>query len=122
MEELNLEIDLGELEEIEKGFGAYGFDFPVAYFGVEVCFNKMARQLCGDAIKWFVSSEYIIGLPAGKNEKNAYRVQKNGFHKNVYTARFPTVLRTEKKVKPGYYKLYKYKDGFAFKRYEPMEM
>jgi len=34
---------------------------------------------------------------------------------------FPKSLIDDRKVKPGCYKIYKYKDGFAFKPYEPIK-
>lgn len=117
MEELLL--DIGELEEIKKITSFQKWDFPVVYFGnSHVYFNKISdRFLAGNAVRWFASSEYIVGLPAKDNSNNAFTLRKNKTTGVTYTA-FPSVLRKEKKLQDGHYKLLKYKDGFAFKRYE----
>ena len=41
---------------------------------------------------------------------------------NAISACFPAYLAKIKKVKSGIYKVYKYKDGIAFKRYEPFDL
>lgn len=125
MEELLLDFNDGELELIEKGTIAEKFNFPVIYFGKDTCyFNSSARvQLSIPCrIKWFVSTEYVLALPATENDKNAYKMHlahTKGYGGTVGT--FPHKLANEKKLKSGYYKLLKYKDGFAFKRYEPID-
>lgn len=122
MEELNLDFSLGELEAIEKNISL--FTYPVVHFGALVTFNARAGKagIIGEAIKWFVTPEYVIGLKAKKCSENAYAVRKNAANFNCSSAAFPVKLKEEKKLQSGYYKLLKYKDGFAFKRYEPIEM
>lgn len=122
MEELNLDFSLGELEEIEKNVSY--FSYPVVHFGRLVTFNARAGKagIVGEAIKWFVTPEYVVGLKAKKHSANAYAVRKNDGSLNCLNSTFPAQLKEEKKLIPGYYKLLKCKDGFAFKRYEPIEM
>lgn len=119
MEELRIDFELDELEEIEKLFGSK-FGYPVVHIGNIAVFNSKAERagIIGDAIKWFITPEYVIGVPAKKNSENAFSVYKTNFH--CASVKFPSILRDEKKVATGYYKLFKYKNGFAFKRYEPM--
>ena len=115
-----LDIDLAGLEEI--GRATQGFHFPVATVGGEtIYFNIHSAPLLGDAIRWLSTPEYIIGLPAPRGTKNAFNVNITKHTKNgteSFLARFPDVMKYEKKVQAGYYKLYRYKNGFAFKRYE----
>lgn len=121
MEELSLEFSLDELEEIQKLANFSHFDFPAIYFSSIVFFNKASKPFVKEieAIKWFVTSEYVIFLPAKKGERNSFLITTN---EKYYYARFPSMLRDEKKLKCGVYKLLKYKNGFAFKRYEPIEV
>ena len=126
MEELSLEFSLDELEEIQKLASFSHFDFPAIYFSSIVFFNKASKPFVKEieAIKWFVTSEYVIFLPAKRGERNSFLITTCGRNsgEKYYIARFPSVLRDEKKLKCGVYKLMKYKNGFAFKRYEPIEV
>ena len=125
MEEL-FDIDLGDLEEIIKQKLAQ-YDYPVIHFSTSgVLFNKPCNAFLQgiETIKWFVSSEYIVALPANAGERNAYSLHQTGSKKHgnrSSAASFPAQLRNEKKLHMGYYRLYKYKNGFAFKRYEPID-
>lgn len=122
MEELN--INLGELEEIAKAFRSSKYDFPTISIGTRaIYFNNYCSPLMEgkDAVKWFASTDYIIGIPAKQLENNAFAIREERYKNvRVYLAHFPARLKKEKKIQPGCYKLYKYKDGFAFKRYEPL--
>lgn len=115
-----LDIDLEDLEEIAKA--TQGFLFPVATVGEKtIYFNIHSAPLLGDAIRWLSTPEYIIGLPAARGTKNAFNVNSTKHTSSgtrTFLARFPDVMKYEKKIQPGYYKLYRYKNGFAFKRYE----
>lgn len=122
MEELFLNVaELSELEEVQNRLRK--FKFPVVHIGTRVSFNRYCEPFLKDAIRWFVSTEYVIGVPAPRSGKNTFGVfvcfNEGGSLTQAYT-HFPIALRTEKKIKKGYYKLLKFKDGFAFKRYEPI--
>ena len=123
MDELNLEFNLDELEVINK-LGASKFDFPVVYLnGHAIGFNAAATAFVPNFIKWFCNSEFIVGIPSNEYDTNSFKVHntsKHAYDKGKATT-FPTVMSREKKVKPGYAKLYKYKNGFAFKRYERIQ-
>jgi len=124
MEELKIDFDLGELEEIEKTFGRK-FSYPAVHFGRSVVFNGEAEKaglIGGEAIRWFVATDYIIGLPAKRDSENAFSLRLTGRKGKSKGTSFPIALLREKKLTPGYYKLLKYKNGFAFKRYEPLEV
>lgn len=117
-----VDIDLEELETIEKLTNFISLDFPAVHLGeTTIYFNTMAENIIPDYIRWMVSTEYVIGLPTDKNDPNGYCSQKRSCLKkrtSGVTACFPVKLRKEKKIKTGCYKIYRYKDGFAFKRYE----
>ena len=114
-----LDLDGEELEQISKKFGTL-FNFPAIHIGNDVIYYNIAsRSIVPKYIKWFTTHEYIIGLPTTKDDKNGYKVRADQY---TTFSSFPAEIRDVKKVKPGYYKLYKYKDGFAFKRYEQCEI
>ena len=117
MEELEI---LEEIETVKKMNGFMEkFDYPVVYFNKTFCCFNSKCTFVPRFIRWGVTTNYIIGLPASKGDKDAYSARgKDG----AVTAYFPSALKNEKKLKEGWYKLYKYKDGFAFKRYEPIEV
>lgn len=124
MEELDFELNLDEFEVIERGLAK--FHYPVAYLSPKnntIGFNTAAKPLIPNCLKWLCNSEYIVAIPADKAEPNTFLTHnphKRG--ENFTIAAFPTIMRNEKKVKPGYAKLYKFKDGFAFKRNERIEI
>lgn len=110
-----LQLDGEEFELIRKRMESQ-FDEPVVTISSrQAYFNTLAADLVPERIRWYTTTNYVIGLPAEEDDKNGYIAKKaNG----AMIAFFPHKLRVEKKVKEGYYKIYKYKDGFAFKRYE----
>ena len=120
MEELNISLD--ELEEIEKFLRSPKFNFPAITVGKErIYFNRSCAPFLKDAVKWFASTDYIVGVPAKRSGKNSFAITNKKIGDCLfYSATFPVALKMEKKLQPGCYKLYKYKDGFAFKRYEPI--
>lgn len=124
MDEQELIIDLDELEEVEKLFRSERFNFPVLKVCNGFCyFNKQSAPLLGDAIKWYTSTEYVIGLPGKRDDYNSFALQrKNGKRGlRILSAAFPVQLAKEKKVQPGYYRLLRFRNGFAFKRYAPFD-
>lgn len=120
-----IDIDLEELETIEKLLNSTSYNFPVAHLGeTTIYFNVKAERIIPDYIKWAVSTEYVIGLPTDKDDPTGYCTNKRACLKKEtsgVTTSFPVRLRKEKKIKSGTYKVYKYKNGFAFKRYEQIE-
>lgn len=112
-----LQIDESELELILKqNFDMY--NFPVVGISSDnAFFNRHAVSVVPDFIKWFTTSEYVIGLPAPANDKNAYKARRVW---NKVVTHLPKDLKNNKKIGKGHYRVYKYKDGFAFKRYEPI--
>lgn len=119
VEEIENLIEEEEFEAICKNVSK--FQFPAIYLGKtfnQIVFNSYASELVPDYIEWFASTNYVIGIPAKANGKNAF---KTWGPKKSRTACAPVALVKEKGLKPGYYKVYKYKNGFAFKRYEQLE-
>lgn len=125
MDELSIEFGLDDLEVIEKLCNKTLFPYPVVHASKDfLMFNTLSAEYLPSNlwIKWFVSSEYIIGLPASALDKDAFKMSKtHGGKSKGYTARFPLAMSKERGVREGFYKLYKYKDGIAFKRYEPIQ-
>lgn len=113
-----------EIEEIERQL------FKVPFPAVTLCgknnsiyFNIPGGEFCPEYIKWGVTTEYVIGLPGDSHDPKAYRARRPSYRGEQHggmQAKFPARLQMEKKVKSGIYRLYKYKNGFAFKRYEPI--
>ena len=118
------EIELNdELETVEKLVGS-SVNFPAVTVSArtnQMYFNVFACGLLPKYIKWATTTDYIIALPAKEKDRHAFATRKepNGGGLQCY---FPIVLRKEKKLKGGTYKLYKYRDGVAFKRYEPVDL
>lgn len=115
MDELYLEINPEELEIIENRMAV--FDFPAIHLGKQhIYFNAKAFPYIPEYIKWYASPEYIIGLPAIGKSKYSFKTRITSEFTRATT--FPIRMKKEKCVKSGFYKLYKYKNGIAFKRYE----
>lgn len=110
------------IEEIQKFGFDNRFDYPVITIGEKtIYFNKLSECLVKDAVRWATAGEYVIGLPCDKSANNAFTIRKAPHNAAGKIAVFPSALRDGKKIQPGTYKLYKFKDGFAFKRYEPIK-
>ena len=124
MEELNLEFGLNDLEVIERLNNQTVFPFPVVHASKSMLiFNSLAEEHLPTSawIKWFASTEYIVGMPAKPSERNAFKIAYPTARRHCLTARFPDAMAKDRGLKEGYYKLFKYKDGIAFKRYEPLQ-
>jgi len=120
-EELDIVFDDAELEEVEKMRLEY--PFPAITIGsCTVYISTLAHKILNDTgyIKYFLTPEYVIVLPATKTEKNAFKVTE---YKKAHSrgSAIPAFIKNQKKVAKGTYKCLKYKDGLAFKRYEPVE-
>ena len=106
-----------ELEAIEKY--ARKWDIPaICVCESTIYFTSSSLEIIPERIRWFTTSSLVIGLPACEADVDGFKVRRSEKHQGV-TTHFPTALK-RKKVKLGTYKIYKYKDGFAFKRYEPI--
>lgn len=120
IEELE-DIDLSELEFIEKGTKYLDYDFPVVHvLDKHLYFNYLASPMVPKYIQWAVTPELIVGREADKGNRNAYKARKSS-DSSCMVGTFPARLRQEKKLQKGIYKVYKCKGGFAFKRYERIE-
>ena len=104
-----------ELEEIEKRFSVYS-DTPMVNVGSQLYFNMAAASVIPKTVRWYTTSSLVIGLPTDEADIRGFKTRLVGVG---IQASVPSGLR-EKKVHRGLYKVYKYKDGFAFKRYEPV--
>ena len=113
IEEIRID-DETQLEEVER-YNSRS-DIPCVNINRDTMyFNKSAADLLSRYVKWYTTADYVIAIPNSKVDKNTYLINMKARMSNI-----PSTLRS-KKIKNGTYKLYKYKDGFAFKRYEPIE-
>lgn len=123
MEELCIDFNLEDLELIKKLGSVNNYQFPAVFVGESgIWFNYFASPIVPNLIKWFSTGEYIIGLPGGEGERDCFKTHYVDKAKcSCKATTFPADMKS-KKIKKGYYKVYKFKDGFAFKRYEPLEV
>lgn len=112
----------GTFERIKSGKRTY--DFPVCRLSITksscTCYLNKKAASCLDEmerVNWYLNENYVICMPSSAVNGNR-PVYTNGKFKGYI---FPRNLLTSGRVKPGYYKLYRYKSGFAFKHYEPLK-
>ena len=108
-----------EFEEITKS----GYPFPVAHIGDKViCFNSFASsaEIVPDYIRWTVTPNYIVAMPTRESDPAAFKTMSRNDRYCYKSACFPAVMKNDKKVRKGFYKIYKYKDGFCMKRNEQL--
>ena len=119
-EELEM-LDLNELDLEEINRKLSGFPFPVVTVGTHTIYgNILFKKLVGDTthIRLYTTPEYVIIEPLSSGDyANSFRMHKMSNAGCAFT--IPVYLR-EKKIKPGFYKIYKCKKGYAFKRYEQL--
>lgn len=114
------ELVFDESEELELLCKRETFysNIPVVSIGkYNMYFNKASQPFIPEALTWYSTSNLFIGIPASAADESAFRVHKKDF---AYTAVVPSAMRY-KKLKPGVYQLYKFKNGIAIKRYEPLK-
>lgn len=121
---MEITID-GKLTKVRNG--RTRFSFPAVTIlksgNTYLCYlNAVARKYfdASQGVNWYLNQNYVIAMPS--DAINAYRAcvkSSKGAARQGYT--FPKSLIDDRKVKPGCYKIYKYKDGFAFKPYEPIK-
>ena len=105
--------------------GRKKFDFPTCHIGQSgrsyVCYiSSDAARILDDIgpVNWYLNDNYIVCLPS----KAVTAFKPMYFKGRTKGYCFPKVLITNRTVKPGYYRLYRYKSGFAFKRYATLEV
>ena len=115
--EISEELDAVKREHIQYKFPTVTFTNKDKSNSRLLYFNRYATPLVPEYIKWYFSTNYVIGLPAKETECNVYKTWfSRSFMGQVSTV--PRNLVREKALRPGVYRVYKYKDGFAIKRYE----
>ena len=121
-----MEIEVEKMKRIRNGRVHYTFPAcTIARSGsTYLCYlNAAARKVfvMPDGVNWYEETNHIVALPSkalNAYKKNSYGGKNNNISRG-YT--FPKELITRRKVVPGTYKLYRYRDGFAFKFYERLE-
>ena len=122
MELLNFEEDI---EEIQKCLPSNQYDFPVVSVSKNGLYlnywtQKIIDKIGMNAVRFFTTTNYVILVPCKKGQSNAFSLCNSGNANGNYKwIGMPKALE-EKKIKPGSYRLYKCKQGFCFKRYEPL--
>ena len=129
--------DIGKMKRVSDG--RHRVEYPACTIGRNgknyYCYlNSIARSHfeAAQGVNWYQNENYIIALPSPA--VNAYKPiikTKKGSYSGYS---FPSKLvfdpvniwkaygrECEGTVKPGMYKLYRYKNGFAFKPYEPIK-
>ena len=111
----------GDLEPVIRQLNRY--DFPTVAVGPgQMHMNKAFGELLKDVnfLTICTSPKYIVFKPAKYSSSSSYALGKpKGYDGRVMI--IPTALR-EKKPARGTFKVYKFGDGWAIKRYEPMEV
>ena len=122
LEELNL--DGLDLEEIKRFMGGYPFPAITAardYFYCNKPFSNLLTAKGYNYIKFYITPDYVILSPSSEVVENGYKISHS--HGNVdwdvLTVKLPASMK-EKKIRTGVFKIYKCKQGYAFKRYEPL--
>ena len=117
LEELVLDEELEDIERIHSRY-----NFPVVTLSeTHMFFNYLFANLANDIeyISFSSSPSYIVLRPAKTVSPTSFRLTRpNYIGRNCI---IPAALR-EKKISKGTYKIYKFNDGWAFKRYEPLEV
>lgn len=100
-----------------------GYKWPFPYITIDakgyINFNKAATLLIGDAryCKVLFSAEFVV-FRFGMSPNGAHKLTPRSNHKNSMTCLVTEVIS---RVKPGSYRLYKCRSGYAIKRHEPLK-
>lgn len=126
MKELEvLNLDGLDFEEIERNLGGYPFPAVTTtneYFYINMAFANILDAENAKYIKFYVTPDYVILSPSSEVVNNSYKIChwiQAGRTAACMTVKIPANMK-EKKIATGVYKIYKCKQGYAFKRYEPM--
>ena len=115
LEELN--IDGIEFDDVERE--THKYPFPVVSITGKVVYCNPSFSALLDGFSYFqfkTSPEYLLIKGGQRETNNSFKVRKAGAS---VVATLPANL-AEKKIRPGVYKIYKAKDWFAIRRYEPI--
>lgn len=118
LEELKLDE---QLEDIERAGRRYGFPTVTineSHMFFNLPFAELLREL--DYIRISSSPNYIVFQPAKTVSPTSFKLGRPRNYPGR-TCVIPVALR-EKKLRKGVYKIYKFNDGWAIKRYEPLEV
>ena len=120
LEEIIIDDD-SAFEDIEFKLSKYSF--PALYFGeTNIYFNRKTTEIFRpERIKFRLSTEYLIVLPAENGEENSFSIWSSSSRTDTLVSTLPANLKHRRALKRGTYKCYRYKNGLAIKRYEPLE-
>ena len=112
------QIEIGEgIDLVEKWQNRLRFP-AITFCSTTIYFNKLFTELLAgfEYVKYYTTTEFLIIEPC-KNRDGAFSINNL---KQGSTTVIPTHLAS-KKIRPGSYKVYRCKMGYAIKRYEPIE-
>lgn len=88
-----------------------------------VTFNRSAAKILGspDKVKWLTSTNYILVVPADKNDSDGYcyRAPGRGAGGGSHETTLPQFFVNQAKLKNGLYRCFEFKNGLVFDRYSP---
>lgn len=122
IETIDLDFAEEDLLAIEKLYGgASANPVPAVCVMKEGCyFNKKAGPSVPEHIRWFVNDEWVVLKPGRKDDRNSYGVWPIKSIPGAKHCRLPKQLEGAATFR-GVHKLYKTKDGLAFKKNEILE-
>ena len=119
-----VDLDLGEVEEIENMRNGVRRPYPVAYVSTSnIYFNTPAMKMMGHTkfMEYGCTTQYIVVTPTDTDSNKAFRVCNNRRSSpGVRTTALPVQLK-RKKIGQGVYRLVPAGNGrYAFDRYAPI--
>ena len=118
IETVNLEDEVfTSITDIRKhNNGRMPYPIPCVHIGKTVLsFPKKGREYAPRSFKWLVNDEWLVMQECKETSPRAWFTSKSS--DGQIQCRVPAALKDDKKI-IGLHKIYKTKDGIAFKRYE----
>lgn len=101
---------------IKRNNGSKPYPIPCVHIGKTVLsFSKKGREYAPRSFKWLVNEKWLVMQECKETEPSAWFTSKSG--DGQIQCRVPSSLKDDKRI-IGLHKIYKTKDGIAFKRYE----
>lgn len=119
IEGIDLDFAEEELLAIERQGGRFdGKPIPaVCVMETHCYFNKKAGPYVPEYIRWFVNDEWVVLKTSRKDDKNSYGVWPSQHTPGAKWCTLPKQLEGAVTFR-GAHKLYKTKDGLAFRKSE----
>lgn len=112
-----VELDLELLDEINKLNNHVTFP-AINIFKDTVYFNAAASKYVPTYFKWRINDDWCVLVASDSGDRNVYKSWKGPYE--AILCRFPSEISPSYFMMKGLHKLYKTKNGIAFKRYEKL--